>query len=304
MTKLRLSHSQLAVARECARKYRFKYVQLREPMHDSGSLSFGRLWHEVLERWWLHGYKVALTWLATEGVNKLTAPDGRTEAVGAKLAAMLAHYRPPLERWEVNGVEQAFTIPIVNPTTGHPLRVAELYMIVDAVVTERSTGETWLVEHKTTSDDITGFGPYWQRLSLDHQVAIYLLGTGAAGVVYDVARKPGLKLCGKDEQAAQSSGDLPSNCYQRRLEAEIGANLDSYYQVREIRKTAEDLVEAQWDIYHQALLLHEQLKHGRFPRNPNACRGLYGTCPYLSVCVGDAQLEDDSMFRDRERRAA
>lgn len=48
-----------------------------------------------------------------------------------------------------------------------------------------------VVEHKTTSADITPGSPYWRRLTLDAQVSLYLGGAGS--LLYDVIRKPTLR---------------------------------------------------------------------------------------------------------------
>lgn len=53
-------------------------------------------------------------------------------------------------------------------------------------------------EHKTTSLDIGEGSPYWKRLTLDAQIAKYLVGARAlghepVGVLYDVIRKPQLR---------------------------------------------------------------------------------------------------------------
>jgi len=297
MDKIRLSNSQLSIARECARKYQYTYIQRRVPVAESKSLSFGRAWHEALERWWKLGPEAAIAWLSSQA-DKIEPADI------AMLCAMLSGYRPPVERFRVDAVEQELTVPIINPATGRPMLNYEMTLRLDALVTDIATGELWLVEHKTTSDDIEGFGPYWQRLSIDQQISIYLLATGAVGVIYDVARKPGLRLCGKDEQAAAAKGILPADAYQARLESEIGGNLGRYYALREIRKTPDDLREAQWDVYQQTLLLHECRRRNLYPRNPSACRSLYGVCPYLEVCVGQALLEDDALFRSKSERGA
>lgn len=295
MSKHRLSHSQLSVARECARKYWYQYVAKRLPVAESKALTFGRAWHEVLERWWLAGPEAAITYL-TEQAAEIDPADA------ALLVALLSQYRPPLDQFQVDSVEQELTVPIVNPESGRPMLGFEMTLRLDVLVTEKTTGELWLVEHKTTSDEIEGYGPYWQRLAIDQQISIYLLATGAVGVIYDVVRKPGIRLCGKDEQAAQAQGILPADAFANRLGAVFAEAHDKHYQFREIRKTPDDLKEAQWDIYQQTLLLRESRKRDLYPRNPNACRSLYGTCPYLEVCVGSAQLEDDALFRNKEER--
>lgn len=48
-----------------------------------------------------------------------------------------------------------------------------------------------VVEHKTTSADITPGSPYWRRLALDAQVSLYLGGAGS--LLYDVIKKPSLR---------------------------------------------------------------------------------------------------------------
>ncbi len=58
-------------------------------------------------------------------------------------------------------------------------------------------GAVYVVEHKTSSADITPGAPYWKRLRLDAQVSNYQVGVRAmghepAGTLYDVVGKPTL----------------------------------------------------------------------------------------------------------------
>lgn len=295
--RFRISHSQLATARACSRRYEFEYIRQRVPIRKSDALKIGTLWHQTLERWWTTGPERAVQWLVEHA-------DQVSETDAAMLSAMLTHYRPPVRKYETLEVEGDHVLPVFNPATGRAMQLVDLVAKPDALVRDRATGELWLIEHKTSSEDITGFGPYWQRLAIDPQIAIYLLATGAVGVLYDVARKPRHRPSKEDDTKAAKLGMTQIQHYQQRVAEEIGANLDSYYQFREIRKTPDDLVEAQWDIYQQTLILREQRKNDWYPRNPNACRGMWGTCPYLDVCTGAAQLEDDTLFTDKGTRNA
>jgi hypothetical protein len=64
----------------------------------------------------------------------------------------------------------------------------------------------------------------------------------------------------------------------------------------------EELAEAQTDLYDHAKTLRDAQRLGRFPRNTDSCRSLYGACSCLDVCTGMARLDDDALFCDREER--
>ncbi len=288
----RISASRLSTFRECPRRYQHTYIRGRVPVGEPAALTFGRAWHSALEQWWLHGPEAAIAWLIDKA-GDISAEDG------AKIAAMLAHYNPPRHEYEVLGAEREYEVPIVNPDTGVRSRGYTFFLRLDVEVRKLATGDRWIVEHKTTSDEIMGFGPYWQRLQIDAQVAFYLIATGCRGVLYDVVRKPLLRISKADEQKAAATGLELSMAYQQRIDETIAAEPEKYYQFRSIEKTADDLAETRADLYEQVQMLHNCHRRGMFPRNSNSCRTLYGTCPYLGVCVGQELLDDDSRFRDR-----
>lgn len=287
----RISASRLSTFRECPRKYQHTYIRGKVAIGEPAALTFGRAWHSALEQWWLNGPEAAIAWLIDKA-GEISAEDG------AKIAAMLAHYNPPRQQYTVVGVESEYEVPIINPETSVRSRGYTFFLRLDAEVRD-AAGTRLIVEHKTTSDEIVGFGPYWQRLQVDAQVAFYMIATGCRGVLYDVVRKPMLRISKVDEQKAAGSGLELSMAYQQRVEEAIAAEPERYYQFRAIEKTADDLAEARADLYEQVQMLHNCHRRGMFPRNSNACRTLYGTCPYLGVCTGMENLDDDTRFRDR-----
>jgi PD-(D/E)XK nuclease superfamily len=288
----RISSSRLSTFRECPRKYAHLYVKGRAPIAEPSAFTFGRAWHEALEQWWLNGPEAAIAWLVGKAAE-ISAEDG------AKIAALLRFYNPPRHLYGVLDAEKEYEVPIVNPETGVRNRGYTFFLRLDVEVVTLATGERWIVEHKTTSDEILGFGPYWQRLQIDAQVAFYLIATGCKGVLYDVVRKPMLRISKADEQKAAATGLELSLAYQQRLEEAIAAEPEKYYQFRAIEKTADDLAEAQADLYEQVQMLHNCHRRGMYPRNSNSCRTLYGTCPFLGVCTGQELIDDDTRFRDR-----
>lgn len=279
-----ITSSLLSVFRECPRKYFYSYQLGRVRTSESKAISVGKTVHGALEVFWKSGGSLesAVAWLQSNAAG-LEEPDA------CRVIGMLTHYQPPVEEYDVISTEETFSVPISNPQTGRHSRRYTLTGKTDGVLRRKSDGTIWVLEHKTTSEEIQGFGAYWQRLSIDHQIAYYMLATGASGVLYDVLRKPAIRPC-KNETLDVFSG---------RCISVIGSEREKYYQFREVRKTADDIREAAGDLWQQAQLLAHSERNQFFPRNSGACRGLWGTCQFLDVCVGAARIDDDSLFRTK-----
>ena len=300
-----LTSSSLSKFRTCPRVYFYAYELKRVPLVTSDALSFGTAWHTAMEAWWNDARlrpdqdNAAHTVIAAEKMREIA--DQIKPEHAAMIAAMLEHYHPDASRFEVVGVEVPFETPIENPLPGkrkfYNYRLAGK---VDVVLKDCATGDVWIADHKTTTADIMGFGPYWQALQVDGQMSNYCLAFGARGFVYDVARKPSIKLCGKDEKAGQEAGISPEAAYQIRCAAQIAQSTAEYYQWREHLKTDEELMEAKIDLWQQVEMFRACDKDGRWPRNSDACVNRYGTCPYVDVCTGRANLDDDTTFRTKE----
>ena len=308
-----MSNSSLSTFRQCPRLYYHKYVLGRSTISLDPKMHFGRIWDDVTGVWWKDGPEAAVKWLVSNAAN-IDPVDA------AKIAALLKHYHPPVDRFEFIDNQVEKRIRIRNPDTNYPMHEVELICIADSLLRDRETGAIVVREAKTTGTDITGFGPYWQRLQVDSQVAFYYLAFGAEKLYYDVTGRPGIKCCGKDEKAARdrlaaerganqwTGKDVPRDptpaqvvdAYQDRLEALVEADPEKFYQWRAVHKTNDDLREAQFDLYQQARALREGWKADSWPRNSSQCLGRFGTCPFLDVCTGRADIEDDAIFETKE----
>lgn len=120
------------------------------------------------------------------------------------------------ERFETIEVEAEVRSDVVNPSTGRPSTRFDHVSKLDVIAFDRFARETIIVEHKSSSDDLTPGSPYWRRLSLDSQVSKYLLSlrqSGAGSVrscLYDVAAKPGTgpkAIPSKDVRELAESGE-------------------------------------------------------------------------------------------------
>ena len=272
---MRVSVSRIGVYQQCPRRFRYEYIDKRIPIRDTRPLVVGSAWHAALERYLEGGMPGAVEYLTSTAAEL-------TEEETCKLCALLSRYRFDHERYAVVEPEHHFVTE-----TGVP--GFELQGYIDAVLKDKITGHRVVMEHKTTGEAIHGYSPYRKRLQVDLQVSAYMLATGASYCVYDVVRKPTLKLR-KNEDPAD---------YQRRLEERFDEQRDEHFQVWEIHRSADELEEAREDIRQTCAMIQNSVTHGLYPRATRACKGNFGWCPYIDVCSGNAELDDDTRFREK-----
>ena len=313
--KLRLSQSRLRTARSCQRKHHFEWDIGVVPTTEIEVLRFGTLVHKGLEAWWLAAADERLE-RALEAIR--SSPDSDPFEV-VKAEAMLEGYH---ERWkdqpyEILGVEVPFSTELRNPDTGRPSTVWQLEGIIDGIVRHQHDGRTLLVEHKTSSEDITPGATYWKRLRMDGQVSVYYeggssLGHQIDGCLYDVLGKPGqrpLKATPPESRKYKKDGTLYANLrdvdetpaeYKARLVEANAADPDHFYQRGEVVRLEDERVVALRDVWQLSKQLREAQLAESFPRNPDACMSYGRTCPFFSVCSGEASLDDVRLFTRRE----
>lgn len=137
---------------------------------------------------------------AIEAVNEAVGhgADDSQRIVAAKVRGLLVGYDA---RWRdvpwVNlSSEEVFHVPVCNPETGATSRTFTHAGKYDGIIRYQPTGQTYLREHKTCSEDIEDPNTtYWRRLVIDSQVSAYMLANWQSerkldGTMYDVVRKP------------------------------------------------------------------------------------------------------------------
>jgi PD-(D/E)XK nuclease superfamily len=180
----------------------------------------------------------------------------------------------------------------------------------------------YVMEHKTSSEDIGPGSIYWRKLTLDSQVSNYLVGARAlghepVGVIYDVLRKPALEPMmatpvearkytkpTKTEPsrlyASQRESDEAPLDYRDRLLEDIAARPDHYYQRGVVVRLEEEEREAAHDTWQTAVAIRDARASGVWPRNVDSCQQYHRMCEYWPVCSGETTLDD---FRYEHGRA-
>ena len=123
--------------------------------------------------------------------------------IAAKAAAMVEVYYETTEEMvlQVEVAEQWYELDVVNPKSGRVRKAGYTHAgYMDGIVFGYYGGRTgrFILERKTTDQDISSTSSYWNRLQLNHQLDEYALaywqqhGTSVDGVIYDVLRQPGI----------------------------------------------------------------------------------------------------------------
>jgi hypothetical protein len=258
--------------------------------------------------------------------SALAAIAGETAdpLVAAKVRGLMIGYDARWKdvEWECLCAEEEFHLPIINPETNRESRTFTHAGKRDGVIEYKPSGKRYLLEHKTTSEDISKpDAVYWRRLRIDSQLSHYLLanwqlGMKLDGAVYDVVRKPAIKPAAIDGKqyrdlvqngryfgfavddkatqlkAAQSSREC-ERLYALRLARLCIDEPDKYFQRRTFPRLDSEVLEFSEELWDIAKSIQEVRLSGRHYRNSAACVQWNTPCEYLSVCSGEDSLESD-----------
>lgn len=300
----------------CHRAYQLFYVQGKRPVIPSDALGFGTAMHALLEGVWGGSSSRA----NGEGDGELRFNTGdpyRDMTLKALYEGYLDRWeREDDERFEKVAAEVYFEAPLMNPETGGISKTWVLAGKIDAIAREKSSGKLYIIEHKTTSQDIGPGSDYWRRLAIDGQVSGYYVGAQANGYdvencLYDVIRKPTIKpykATPEDKRKYNKDGSLSKTCrefdetpeeWYHRLELDIIQRPDYYYARVEVARSADDLTDYLFDMWAVGREIADAQRLGRFSRNPQNCQS-YGKCEFFDVCSGCADIDDVTLFRNAE----
>ena len=304
-----VSVSELRAYRRCQRLHQLSYGMRYRSVDKKGPRRFGSAWHRALEV-----YFAPATCGDVDAALASIDVDGEIDPYErAKCRAMILGYHA---RWgaadlEILAVEVHFRAPLVNPATGRESFTRQLGGQIDVIV-RTPDGRTWIMEHKSTSEDVSISGNYWRKLRMDAQLSTYFvgargLGYECAGAMYDAARKPGLKPYKKTENIRLKKDGTPyANTrledetpeeYEARCVAAIAEDPDAYLHRGIVTRSAEEMREAAADTWDTVRMMRESELAGRFPRNDAGCEYMHQMCDFFDVCTGFASLDDTSLFR-------
>lgn len=252
-----------------------------------------------------------------------TTGDEQTLLIAAKCRGLMIGYdnRWKNAGWETISVEQVFHLPVINPETGHPSRTFQQAGKYDGIIARE--GRDYLLEHKTTSEDISDpNSSYWRRLVIDSQVSAYVLanwqdGRKLDGTVYDVIKKPGIRpkqltnaeckeiVQGGTYLGYQLSEELrcsvvtskqvePLELYSIRLTDDTLNNPQKYFCRRVIPRMDSEIVEYAKEVWEVGQsIMHARSRDAHY-RNSEACVTYGAPCQFLGICSGHDTPESEN----------
>ena len=196
---------------------------------------------------------------------------------------------------------------------------------------------TVIVEHKTTSSDISPGSSYWRQVSAtDLQVSMYAAAFPGATILYDVIRKPDLE---HSQVPLLDDRWLPIvlDCHGARVYKTTGdkgprktGDKDKGYVLQTRPETDDELVarclaamaEDPDRYFQRHIIVRLEHEHAAFaedvvsnnalrkaasikddersirPRNPSSCHSFGRQCGYFNVCWGMESIDNDSVFTE------
>lgn len=251
--------------------------------------------------------------------NAVIEESNADPLLAAKVRGLMVGYDAKWanQQWNVVSVEEQFLLPIVNPESLRQSRTYKHAGKVDGII--ELNDRTYLLEHKTCSEDITRpDAPYWRRLTIDAQVSGYVLaywqmGRKLDGTMYDVIRKPGIRpkqltkaemtsalmhdthygqpVSREDKRRLISDNIESPAMFSARLAADTLERPDWYFQRRSVPRLDQELADYSLELWETADEIRLAKASGRHFRNPGACMN-YGTpCKFLGICSGHEDID-------------
>jgi hypothetical protein len=280
-----LTASRMAALLSCPRKHYWRYEVGLKPICDAPALRFGSAWHRAMEaRWQGMAYADALAVAMGEGV----ADPVEAATLAGMLAGYYAEYEGAREIVATLHPEQEFLLPLAGSRTFDTAgKIDGLGVLND--------GRLCLVEHKTAGESVEPDSEYWQRLRFNPQVYQYVLAARALGwdvevVIYDVARKPAIRV---------KQGETPEQ-FGERLAADTRERPGFYFARREVPVLDQDVAEfeAQRLVLARSILsCRAESRRARRPEHgwPRNCGGMTCRfCEYEGFCMQNISVDPAS----------
>lgn len=261
-----LHASEAKLLLHCPRKWELAYRLRRVPARPAEALSRGTAVHEWLARWWSAG---DATTLPEDPIARACCIGYAAVYEGPDLANVSVEVP-----WQatIGGVPCAGTLDAMGTGTG-PSSEQDASLVI--------------VEHKTTSQDISPGSVYWRSVvTTDPQVSMYRAAFPRAKILYDVIRKPALR-----QKTAETYDELVGRC----VEAMVADPTRCFRRAYIVRLEAED---AQFAADVQAIDAMRRLP--MLPRNPASCFAYGQRCDYFDCCWSNASIDDSTKFRDQD----
>lgn len=235
---MRASISQIKLFKACRQAWAFRYREKLIPVHEADALEIGHKYHEYLA-----------------DLEAGAAIDVEYTKACAMAKAFEKHILPQID---VRDAELEIEKKIGEHT---------LHGIVDGIATDGT-----IVEHKTTSRDVSEGGEYEYNLLWDEQVLAYMSLTGQRKVYYTVCKKPTIRQK-KDESDEE---------FYNRMVAWYDEDTAQKIRLFVVERTDDEVEQFEQDF---VAICDEMENSGNLYRNTCHCTQYGRRCEYASICL-------------------
>ena len=293
--KTKLTSTRLSSLRRCPRLHFFRYEVGLTRIRTATPLRFGSGYHKGMELHALGASDETLFECVLAEYETLPhwadATEWAVERETLKTLLSGHFWRYGQDDLQFLAVEVPFEIPLANPDTGAVSRSFTVAGKIDAIV-RLSDGRLAVLEYKTAGEDIAPDSEYWLRLRCDGQISQYVLAARALGydvatVIYDVTRKPSIRL--RQNETPEAFG--------QRLLADLGERPDFYFQRREVPRLEDELAEYQAELWQQAQALLELRRRAAHLADParahfrNVSKMTCSNCEFAELCLNGVRVD-------------
>lgn len=274
---MKLSASSIRLFLKCPRCWYLKYQVGIRPLVEDDERRTGTAYHRMHE---LRGKGMAPT-DAVGIVLGENAPAGHDTALRKAAALFLGHcavYPEPLDASAE--YELDFEIPL-----GRHTAIGR----IDRLVLDSTDNGASVLDYKTTAQSLEATSQYWDTLRFDWQTRLYALAAAqlkgrCAKVVYDVARKPGIRPRMTDRKTKALETPVE---YMQRLMNTLAEDPDNYYVRREVPVLESDLRETQREFAAIGDAIQHCIDTGGWYRN-SLVESYGGHGDLAPVCLSDS----------------
>lgn len=256
---MKFSVSRMKLFEACRMAYKFKYIEGLEPVQKADALQTGLDYHAKLEELYKTGD------VAVENFDKETA-------------MAMAYKKHIYPKFKVNAVEDMFEYDL----GGH-----KLIGRVDGIAEDGK-----LVEHKTTSMDLSPGGEYEYNLQWDQQILAYMLAKDVRSMWYTVVKKPTIRI---------KKNETEEEFFNRMIEW-YDEDTDSKIMLLEVTRTDQEIEDFKSYIKLMAEMMNNTQEHPEYfvYRNPSYCNCWGRRCEYSSICLNYDPDQQYIEFKKKE----
>ena len=268
---IELSHSSIALAQSCWKKWYWKYVEKLTPLKQSDALTLGRFIHSAFD---MH-YSGFTKQEVVDWITK-TADEEIAKAIPEDVESLTVIKYTVLGMWLFFPFQQYGTFANIKPEVSFRIKPAyALYFRgrIDGLVDD---GKKWIRELKSTGLTFNQF----ERRSLispqatDYTLAMKVLGHDVEGVMYDYIKKPLLRKRVNDTQET----------FGRRIMEDYRDRPEIYFNRHYVYRKDFELKRRLDLIINLGKEVRSRIRTNNFPRNMGSCFNFNAECPYAKIC--------------------